>query len=62
MQISIGYFYFIKDEFFEVVDDKELMKNKESGTKRPCYYCFKNKTNDKIMWFIPVSTKVSKKL
>ena len=29
MQINIGYFYFIKDKFFEIIDDKELMKNKE---------------------------------
>ena len=28
MQINIGYFYFIKDKFFEIIDDKELMKNK----------------------------------
>lgn len=60
MQINVGYFYFIKDEFFEVVDDKELMKNKESGSQRPCYYCFKSRVNDKIMWFIPVSTKIEK--
>ena len=28
MQINIGYFYFIKDKFFEIIDYKELMKNK----------------------------------
>lgn len=36
------------------------MQNKENGTKRPCYFCFKGKTNDKIIWFIPISTKVDK--
>ena len=36
------------------------MKNKENGMKRPCYYCFKSKENDKIIWFIPVSTKIEK--
>ena len=60
MQINIGYFYFIKDLFFEVIDDKELMQNKENGNKRPCYYCFKSKKYDNIIWFIPVSTKVEK--
>ena len=30
MQINIGYFYFIKDIFFEIIDDKELIKNKEN--------------------------------
>lgn len=60
MQIDVGYFYFIKDNFFDVIDDPELMQNKENGNKRPCYYCFKSKENDKIIWFIPISTKVDK--
>lgn len=60
MQINVGCFYFIKDNFFDIIDDKELMQNKENGTKRPCYFCFKSKENDKIIWFIPVSTKVEK--
>ena len=41
MQINVGCFYFIKDTFFDIIDDPELMKNKENGNKRPCYYCFK---------------------
>lgn len=60
MQIDVGYFYFVKDCFFDVINDSELMKNKENGIKRPCYYCFKSKGNDKIIWFVPVSTKVDK--
>ena len=43
-----------------VIDDPELMQNKENGNKRPCYYCFKSRENDKIIWFIPISTKVYK--
>ena len=43
MQIDVGYFYFIKDSFFDIIDDSELMKNKENGNKRPCYYCIKSK-------------------
>lgn len=27
MVIDVGKFYFIKDKFFEIVEDKELMKN-----------------------------------
>lgn len=27
MQIDVGKFYFIKDEFFEIASDTELMKN-----------------------------------
>ena len=60
MQINIGCFYFIKDLFFDIIDDSELMQNKENGNKRPCYYCFKSKTYDDIIWFIPVSTKIEK--
>ena len=60
MQINIGRFYFIKDSFFDIIDDSELMQNKENGNKRPCYYCFKSKTYDDIIWFIPVSTKIEK--
>ena len=59
-KIEEGYFYFVKDCFFDIVDDLELMKNKENGIKRPCYFCFKSKENDKIIWFVPVSTKVDK--
>ena len=33
MQIDVGKFYFIKDEFFEIVNDRELMKNKENGNE-----------------------------
>lgn len=58
MQIDTGYFYFIKDSFFDFIKDSELMKNKENSNKRPCYYCFKSTKYDKIIWFIPVSTKV----
>ena len=60
MQINIGCFYFIKDSFFDIIDDTELMQNKENGNKRPCYYCFKSKKYDDIIWFIPVSTKIEK--
>ena len=49
MQIDVGYFYFIKDSFFDIIDDPELMKNKENGNKRPCYYCIKSKKYDNII-------------
>ena len=49
MQIDVGYFYFIKDSFFDIMDDPELMKNKESGNKRLCYYCIKSKKYDNII-------------
>ena len=60
MQINVGYFYFIKEEKIEKITDSELMKNKENGNKRPCYFCFKSKEYNNIIWFIPVSTKTEK--
>ena len=61
MKIEDKKFYFISDDFISAYGKKyNLMENKESGNKRPCYFCFKDKKNDKIMWFIPLSTKYEK--
>lgn len=60
MQIQNGYFYFIKDCYYDKVQDKELMQNKENGNKRPCFYCFRDMMIDYLYWFIPISSKVSK--
>ena len=57
MEVKTGYLYHIKDEFFDVVNDENLMSNKERGHKRPNYFVIKE--ND-ILWFIPLSSKVSK--
>ena len=60
MKVEAKYFYFIKDQFFKDIHDEQLLQNKENGNKRPCYYCFKQKEEDKILWFIPISSKVEK--
>ena len=60
MIIEDGKFYFIKDEFFDIFKDYKLMENKESGTKRPCYFCFRDKKDKDIVWFVPISTKYDK--
>ena len=60
MVIEDGKFNFIKDEFFEIFKEYKLMENKESGTKRPCYLCFRDKFNKEIIWFVPISTKYEK--
>lgn len=60
MVIEDGKFYFIKDAFFEMFKNYGLMENKESGTKRPCYFCFKDRKNKEIIWFVPISTKYDK--
>ena len=60
MQIEEGKFYFIKDEFFDKIDEKLLCLNKREGNKRPCYYCFKDLKEQRIFWFLPISSKVEK--
>lgn len=60
MVIEDGKFYFINDEFFDIFKDYGLMVNKENGNKRPCYFCFRDKFNKEIIWFVPISTKYEK--
>ncbi len=60
MIIEDGKFYFIKDEFFDIFKDYGLMVNKENGNKRPCYFCFRDRKNKEIIWFVPISTKYEK--
>ena len=57
MEIQTGYLYHIKDEFFDIVNDKNLMTNHERGKKRPTYFTIKD---GDILWFIPLSSKVDK--
>lgn len=57
MKVQTGYLYHIKDEFFDVVQDENLMTNHERGKKRPTYFTIRDKD---ILWFIPLSSKVEK--
>ena len=57
--LVINGFYTIKNEFFELINDKYLMDNKDG--KRPFYYCLSEEFNKKtIYWMIPLSSKVEK--
>lgn len=57
MKIQTGYLYHIKDDFFNKVNDKGIMINHENGHSRPSYLTIKD---GKILWFIPLSSKVEK--
>lgn len=57
MKVKTGYLYHIKDKYFDVVNDENLMQNHERGKKRPTYFTIKDKD---ILWFIPISSKVKK--
>ena len=59
MLLETGYVYHIKDEYFEFAKDEKLMRNHENGNTRPTYFCIKN-DNSKILWFIPMSSKIEK--
>ena len=60
MKAEDGKFYFMKDSFFEVFKEYKIMENKESGNKRPCYFCFRDRKDERIIWFVPISTKYDK--
>lgn len=57
MEIRRGYSYHIKNEIFDLVQDKYLMSNKKQGNYRPHYYAIHDKKNLKIYWMIPISSQ-----
>lgn len=58
MEIKEGYLYHIKDEFFDIVNDENIMTNHEKGKKRPTYFTIRDE--EWILWFIPLSSKIDK--
>lgn len=58
MKIKSGYLYFIKNDFFDKVQDSCLKINYEH-TSRPHYFAFKDGEYD-LFWAIPLSSKVDK--
>ncbi len=58
MDLYEGYFYFIKDSFFDKVQDPYLMCN-YPNTKRPHYLPYIDPKTG-FYWMIPCSSKVSK--
>ena len=61
MNIIEGRLYFIKDEFIKKYNKKyHLMENKTEGTKRPTYFCFRDKKIKDILWFVPMSSQYEK--
>lgn len=57
MEIKTGYLYHIKDEYFDLINEKEVMINHKKGHSRPSYYVIKDKD---ILWFIPLSSQIEK--
>ena len=42
MKVKTGYLYHIKDEYFDVANDENLMQNHERGKRRPTYFTIKD--------------------
>ena len=57
LKVQTGYLYHIKDDFFNRINNKGLMVNHEKGHSRPSYLAIKD---EKILWFIPLSTRIDK--
>ena len=60
MKIQSGFFYHIKDIFFEEANDPTLMSNKEYGNYRPHFLAIKDSQNPLIFWMVPISSKYDK--
>ena len=62
--MQTGQFCFLTDEYYIDFPDKALMKNKETINgvvhDRPCFFAIQDKLEPRIMWLVPVSTKVDK--
>lgn len=58
MEIIIGHFYFVSDDFFKKVNDPYLKINYER-TQRPHYFPFRD-SNTGLLWLVPCSSKVEK--
>lgn len=60
MEVIQGYSYHIKDEFFDMIQDKFLMSNKEGGNYRPHFLAIRDRKNKELYWMIPISSQVEK--
>lgn len=60
MKIQTGYGYHINDSFFDEVQDKYLMGNKENRHYRPHFLAIADAKNPNIYWMIPISSRYHK--
>ena len=59
MEYKKGYLYHIKDEYFAKANDDKLMQNKEGGSFRPTFYCYRDEKTSQL-WMVPLSSRVEK--
>lgn len=59
MEILQGYAYHIKDSYFEMANDENLMQNKEEGNYKPTLFCVKFESSE-LLWMVPISSQYEK--
>ncbi|MEG0944460.1 MAG: hypothetical protein RSD07_06675 [Angelakisella sp.] len=59
MKYKEGYAYHIKDEYFKLVQDSNLMQNKEGGNYRPTFFCIRDEKTS-LLWMVPLSSRIEK--
>ncbi len=59
MNIVVGGFYTIKDEFFEMINDPYLYRNHPNGGYRPHFLAIYDKDTD-LYWMVPCTSVVKK--
>jgi hypothetical protein len=61
--VTVGHFYYIKDQYYLDFPDPKLMRNKERvngvAHDRPCFFAFEETTSG-ILWLVPISSQISK--
>ncbi|MBQ8508542.1 MAG: hypothetical protein IJ493_01405 [Clostridia bacterium] len=59
-----GNFCFISDQYYIDFPDPNVMINKEAVRgelrSRPCFFCFRDENEPRILWLVPASTKYEK--
>lgn len=58
MELKMGQVYFVKDSFFERVNDPYLKINYENS-KRPHYFAFRD-IDTSLFWLVPCSSRIEK--
>lgn len=59
MEIYPGYVYHIKDSYYDIAQDDNLMQNKEQGSYRPTLYCVKDDSSG-LLWMVPITSQYDK--
>lgn len=64
MLVEEKHFYFIKDSYFRDFPEAGLMPNKiivsNAVHDRPAYFALRDSSDPRILWLIPISSKISK--